>query len=223
MKKLILIYAASIALAFTANAQMVTKQDIDNFDMSQYDRDGDGKVKEDEIVLAVKDLYSLDENGGITHTEIVENIAKNKEQIYVAINDCFTRFFNGKDSAIQFNDKEAGTIIGKLTIGNLGSASNIWTGSSSSISSDLIIRVDIKDGRMRITASVPSYDLRKSGGLMNIKTAKSYLPAQVYPFTDKEKKVAGRAFVNAHIWTTTAINKIKDAVVNELPGANEDW
>lgn len=154
MKKVIMLFA--IVFSFTvASAQIITEQDFAAIDMSQFDTNGDGKIKDDEAALAIKDFYGLDKNNSITRVTVIDSIPKTKDQIYVAVNDWFVRSFNDGKSVIQLNDKELGTIIGKGHISNMGNTMSF--ASSADISADVIIRVDMKDGRMRITTSIQKY------------------------------------------------------------------
>lgn len=98
---------AVLLTASVANAQIITEQDFAAVDMSAFDTDGNGKIKDDEAALAIKDLYGLDKNNSITRVTIIDSIPKTKEQIYVAVNDWFARSFNDGKSVIQFNDKDA--------------------------------------------------------------------------------------------------------------------
>jgi len=207
MKKVIMLFA--IVFSFTvASAQIITEQDFAAIDMSQFDTNGDGKIKDDEAALAIKDFYGLDKNNSITRVTVIDSIPKTKNQIYVAVNDWFVRSFNDGKSVIQLNDKELGTIIGKGHISNMGNTMSF--ASSADISADVIIRVDMKDGRMRITTSIQKYEMEKGTGVLGAlaggpaayqKVHQEFIPSECFPFTKKQKKEGSKAFVKSHIYS----------------------
>lgn len=229
MRKVIMLFA--IVFSFTvASAQIITEQDFAAIDMSQFDTNGDGKIKDDEAALAIKDLYGLDKNNSITRVTVIDSIPKTKDQIYVAVNDWFVRSFNDGKSVIQLNDKELGTIIGKGHISNMGNTMSF--ASSADISADVIIRVDMKDGRMRITTSIQKYEMEKGTGVLGAlaggpaayqKVHQEFIPSECFPFTKKQKKEGSKAFVKSHIYSLIVTNKLRDAVLNGLTGGEEDW
>ncbi len=213
-----------------ASAQIITEQDFAAIDMSQFDTNGDGKIKDDEAALAIKDFYGLDKNNSITRVTVIDSIPKTKNQIYVAVNDWFVRSFNDGKSVIQLNDKELGTIIGKGHISNMGNTMSF--ASSADISADVIIRVDMKDGRMRITTSIQKYEMEKGTGVLGAlaggtaayqKVHQEFIPSECFPFTKKQKKEGSKAFVKSHIYSLIVTNKLRDAVLNGLTGGEEDW
>lgn len=229
MKKVIMLFA--IVFSFTvASAQIITEQDFAAIDMSQFDTNGDGKIKDDEAALAIKDFYGLDKNNSITRVTVIDSIPKTKDQIYVAVNDWFVRSFNDGKSVIQLNDKELGTIIGKGHISNMGNTMSF--ASSADISADVIIRVDMKDGRMRITTSIQKYEMEKGTGVLGAlaggpaayqKVHQEFIPSECFPFTKKQKNEGSKAFVKSHIYSLIVTNKLRDAVLNGLTGGEEDW
>lgn len=229
MKKMFFLLAVLISTTL-ANAQIITEQDFAAIDLTQFDTNGDGKVKDDEAALAIKELYGLDKNNSITRVTVIDSIPKNKEQIYVAVNDWFARSFNDGKSVIQLNDKDAGVIIGKGHISNMGSTMSF--ASNADISADVIIRVDMKDGRMRITTSIQKYEMEKGTGVLGAlaggpaayqRVHQEFIPSQCFPFTKKQKKEGAKAFLKSHVYSLIVINKLQDAVLNGLTGGDDDW
>lgn len=217
----------------SAEAQIITEQDFAAIDMSQFDTNGDGKIKDDEAALVIKDLYGLDKDNGITRVIIIDSIPKTKDQIYIAVNDWFIRSFNNGKSVIQLNDKEAGCIIGKGYISNMGNTQSFFT--NSKISAYVIIRADIKDGRMRITTTIQEYEMEKSAGtglqvlgalsgarVNNTVSLVKFIPSECFPFTTKQKKEGAKGLLKGHIYSLICINKLKEAVLNGIAGDN-DW
>lgn len=231
MKKVITLLGLVFCITM-ANAQIITEQDFVAIDMSQFDTNGDGIIKDDEAALAIRDLYGLDKNNSITRVTVIDSIPKTKDQIYVAVNDWFARSFNDGKSVIQLNDKEVGTIIGKGHIANMGSTT--FFASSADISADVIIRVDMKDGRMRITTSIQKYEMEKGTGVLGALASgmngtpnrtyhQEFIPSECFPFTKKQKKEGSKAFVKSHVYSLIVINKLREAVLNGLTGGNDDW
>ncbi|MDE5791473.1 MAG: DUF4468 domain-containing protein [Muribaculaceae bacterium] len=232
MKKMFFLLAVLISTTL-ANAQIITEQDFAAIDMSQFDSNGDGKVKDDEAALVIKDLYGLDKDNAITRVTVLDSIPKTKEQIYVAVNDWFIRSFNDGKSVIQLNDKDAGCIIGKGFISNMGNTQSFFT--NSNISAYVIIRADIKDGRMRITTTIQEYEMDKSTGtgmqvlgalagarVNNTPVHVKYIPSQCFPFTNKQKKEGAKGLLKGHLYSIICINKLSDAVYNGVAG-DDEW
>ena len=125
------------------------------------------------------------------------------------------------------------------------------TVNSYSVSITPIIRVDIKDGRVRVTYTVQNYDVLSdiSGGWITMgimsddrtfgdskrkkddKTNANLYDerweiAKHYPFVEKDnkKRTCAKALVMTHAYSNAVIDKIEEVVKNGLVGnEDEDW
>ena len=225
--------------AMTAQSQVIKPADLEKYAKKRYG---------DKWVDAAKNLSAsvvLDKNESITYQQIIEAPGKKKDQLYIALNYWATATFKDKQ-AITLNDKESGCIIITSTINNI--AEHIGTINRYSVSITPVIRIDIKDERVRVTYTVQTYDVLAdmSGGWLSPvemdrktfgdskrkkddKTNANLYDEQWeigshYPFVEKDskKRTSSKAFVMTHAYSNAVLDKIEDAVKNGTVG-DDNW
>ncbi len=224
-----------------AQAQVMKAADLEKYAKQRYG---------DKWLDAAKNLASelnLDKNESLTYQQVIEAPGKTKQQLYVALNYWATATFKDKQ-AITLDDKDAGCIIISSTIPNI--VEHVGTLNKYSVSITPVIRLDIKDGKVRVTYTVQNYDILAdvSGGWLsptdnNNKTYgdskrkrndatnanlydESWEIARHYPFVDKDpqKRTCAKALVMAHAYSNAIIDKVEEALRNGIVGNDdEDW
>ena len=225
-----------------AQAQVMKAADLEKYAKQRYG---------DKWLDAAKNLAStltLDKNESLTYQEVIEVPGKTKQQLYLALNYWATATFKD-NNAITLNDKEAGCIIISSTIKNI--AEHMGTVSKYSVSITPIIRLDIKEGKIRVTYTVQTYDVLAdiSGGWFGVALDgenKSYADAKRkaddktnanlydeqweiahhYPFVEKDtkKRTCSKALVMTHAYSNAILDKVSEAVKNGIVGNDdEDW
>ena len=144
--------AAIFILCGTMNvqAQAMKAADLEKYAKSKYG---------DKWLDAAANLASgltLDKNESLTYQQVIDAPGKTKQQLYVALNYWATATFKDKQ-AITLNDKEAGCIIISSTIDAI--ADHTGTLFRYVVSITPVIKLDIKDGKVRITYTVQNYDV----------------------------------------------------------------
>ena len=243
MKKnvfLLILLACMFCGNTVVEAQVMKAADLEKYAKQKYG---------DKWLDAAKNLAStltLDKNESLTYQQVVEAPGKTKQQLYVALNYWATATFK-VNNAITLNDKEAGCIIISSTIKNI--AEHMGTISKYSVSITPIIRLDIKDGKIRVTYTVQNYDILDdiSGGWFGIATDdknKSYADAKRkaddktnpnlwdeqweiarhYPFVEKDskKRTCAKALVMTHAYSNAIMDKVEEAVKNGIVGNDDD-
>ena len=222
------------------HAQVMKAADLEKYAKQKYG---------DKWLDAAKNLAStltLDKNESLTYQQVIEAPGKTKQQLYVALNYWATATFKD-NNAITLNDKDAGCIIISSTIKNI--AEHMGTISKYSVSITPIIRLDIKDGKIRVTYTVQNYDILDdiSGGWFGIATDdknRSYADAKRkaddktnpnlwdeqweiarhYPFVEKDskKRTCAKALVMTHAYSNAIMDKVEEAVKNGIVGNDDD-
>lgn len=217
-----------LSVSFTLYSQVVTPDDFKNYNLSKFDSNGDSKADYIESALTIKDIYGLDKNNSITRFSIVDAPKKTKEKIYLDVNSWFIHSFNNGNSVIQLNDKDAGVIIGKGYVENVAEHTSFT--SNAFVHAYVIVRVDIKDEKLKITTTIQEYVLDMGTGILgamngDISTRRvQWLPKDCFPFNSKNyKKTTSKAFVNCHIWSLVIADKLAEAVLNGITGTEEEW
>ena len=232
---------AGLLLLGTAHAQA---QIMKAADLEKYAKEKYGDKWADAAMNIAKGI-TLDKNESLTYQQVIEAPGKTKQQLYVALNYWAVATFKDKQS-ITLNDKDAGCIIISSTILNI--AEHTGTLNKYSVSITPVIRLDIKDGKVRVTYTVQSYDVLAdiSGGWLsptddNDKTygdskrkkddktnSKLYDEqweiARHYPFVEKDnkKRTCSKALVMTHAYSNAVLDKVEEAVKNGLVGNDDD-
>ena len=229
--------------AMTAQAQVMKAADLEKYAKEKYG---------DKWLDAAKNLAEglmLDKNESLTYQQVIQVEGKTKQQLYVALNYWATATFKDHN-AITLNDKEAGCIIISSTIP--GIVEHMGTISKYTVSITPVIRLDIKEGRVRVTYTVQNYDILNdiSGGWFGVKPDgeknKSYGDgkrkmddktnvslydenweiAKHYPFVEKDaqKRTCAKALVMTHAYSNAIIDKVEEALRSGIVGnEDEDW
>lgn len=229
MKKYLFIVGILFLTAFSAQAQILRAEELEEYAKEKYGE------KWTEAAENLASELSLDKNNALTYVQVVEASGRTKEQLYITLNYWYTNSFVSGKATIELNDKESGVIIGKGFVE--GIATHIGGMNQYKVNLRPIIKTDIKDGKIRITYTVPYYDVDKlaGGGVMSAFGDASYKPKLVeekwvldecFPFAkkDKHKKTSSKALVMAHAYSNVIMDKIEEAVKNGLIGnEDDDW
>ena len=153
MKKILFAALLCLCGAFTgAQAQIMKSADLEKYAKQKY-----GEKWLDAAANLAKDL-SFDKNESLTYQQVIEAPGKTKQQLYVMLNYWATATFKDKQ-AITLNDKDAGCIIISSTLESI--ADHTGTLNRYVVNITPIIRIDIKDGKVRVTYTVQNYDILK--------------------------------------------------------------
>lgn len=126
-------------------------------DLEKYAKEKYGDKWLDAAANLAKGLH-FDKNQSLTYQKVIEAPGKTKQQLYVMVNYWVTATFKDKQ-AITLNDKEAGCIIISSSID--GIADHTGTLYRYVVNITPIIRIDIKEGKVRVTYTVQNYDILK--------------------------------------------------------------
>lgn len=226
MKKIV--FCAILCLCtVVANAQIMRAEELENYAKEKF---GD---KWNEAAEGLSKELQLDKNNSLTYTQVIDCGEKTKEQIYVILNYWFTASFNDANSVIKLNDKDAGCIIAQGYVANV--ARHVGGMTAYNISIKPIIKVDIKDKRVRVTYTIQGYEAVKAvgggilgamGGTPPSMVSEIWAIDTCYPFVekDKHKKTSSKALIMTHAYSNVIMDKIEETVKNGLVGnETEDW
>lgn len=227
MKKILLSFVLLI-VAVAANAQILRTEELEKYAKEKY---GDKWV---DAASNLASQLSLDRNNALTYVQVIEAEGKDKAQLYVLLNYWFSATFNDPNRVIQLNDKDLGTIIAQGFVE--GIAEHMGGVNGYTVSIKPIIKCDIKDGKVRVTYTVPFYSVIRmvGGGLLGAlgtttppsRYDEKWALDSCFPFAQKDshKKTSCKALIMAHAYSNVVMDKIEECVKHGLTGnEGEDW
>ena len=227
MKKFLLIIGMFSLTVSSTQAQILRAEELEEYAKEKYGS------KWTEAAENLASELSLDKNNALTYVQVVEAPGRTKEQLYITLNYWYTNTFMSGKATIELNDKESGIIIGNGFVE--GVAAHVGGMNQYKVNLRPIIKTDIKDGKIRITYTVPYYDVEKlaGGGIVSDfgdgynqpkMVEENWVLEKCFPFAqkDKHKKTSSKALVMAHAYSNVIMDKLEEAVQNGMVGNEDD-
>ncbi len=227
MQKKLLIALMLSFIGMSVNAQILRVEDLEEYAKEKY-----GKKWVDAAEKIGENLW-LDKNSSLTYVQIIPAEGKTKDELYVLLNYWFTTTFNDANSVIKLKDKELGTIIAQGYVGNI--AQHLGGANRYSVSLRPVIKCDIKEGKVRVTYTIPYYSVTviEGGGWLGpideplpVRSDENWALDTCFPFTlnDSHKKTSSKALVMTHAYSNVILDKIEECIKNGLIGnEGDDW
>ncbi len=170
------------------------------------------KMSKDEMLSEMNGNYNLDENNNVTITQTIDIPNVTKDELYVKVLTYFTYNYKDGESVIQVQDKENGLIIGKGIYKNSHVGVDLLL---KEISTWHIIRVDIKDNKIRVIVTLTQYDLKMSGG-STLPTYYSYTIGSTFPINSKGsmEKLFTKSLYKSIILAKNSIKSIEKSLID---------
>ena len=160
-----------------------------------------------------KDMYTVD-GSDVVFTKVFENIPGTKDEIYSKVISYFATAYKSANNVIQQQDKDAGVVIGKGIFPDIYQEKVFL--SIASWDCRHTIRIDIKDGRVRVVISADQYVFDVQN--LNI--------IGLYPLNQNQKynkKTYAKVFMGLCQTVNTTFDSIEKALKNESTTTNNDW
>lgn len=164
-----------------------------------------------EMMAEIKDKYTLDDNGRVTYTKVIDLPGMKKEDIYNRAQSYFVYNYVDGKSVIQTQDKEAGLLLAKGIYADVHVGISLIT---TYVDCSHIVRVDCRDEKARIIVTLLDYEKKLVGG----STPPSYVNVPVnrqYPIYNGggQKTVMTKAFYKSHMKSLETIDKIEKSIL----------
>ena len=151
-KTLIAVLLCICGAAVEVQAQVMKASDLEKYAKQRY-----GEKWLDAAANLAQGL-GFDKNQSLTYKQVIEAPGKSAQQLYVMLNYWVTATFKDKQ-AITLNDKDAGCIIISSTLDAI--ADHTGTLYRYIVNITPVIKIDIKEGKVRVTYTVQNYDILK--------------------------------------------------------------
>lgn len=198
------------------------------------DGEVDGAIDYPKAAQFFRDHFAgIDANGNISTTTVIGCPNLSKNNIYIQAHSWFVNSFNSGKSVIQFDDKEAGTILAKGYLRDIALYAPF--GKQYGISARVLFRIDIKEERARIIMTIQEYDIAVSNGrcssLQGTAAAsnRTYRPDLVYPFNDNPdllpNEAGAKAYCASCLYLIAMKNRLDRAINAGIIGIdmNDNW
>ena len=212
MKKLLL--GLFVLSTMSVSAQILTGDSFAKYNIDKYDGKADHKHQYVEAATALKSKFEVDKNDQITYSTVIDCPGMDKDKIYDNISGWFTQAFADKASTIQTNDKASGTLAANTTL------KSIVTFPQQIVSVDMSVKINIKDGKLRLVQTIKQYYVNVSS---------KWVVKKCYPYYDEQdalrKKIGASAYVASCVFAELVETQLTEAAKPKAPANDndDDW
>lgn len=174
------------------------------------------------MLAEIDGKWQLDNNGNVTISKVIEMPGISKDELYNRSRSYFTYNYHKGDAVIQIDDKDQGLIIGK------GIYPNVYSGLSEIFSTYHIVRVDVKEERVRVLITMTAYRVEDNGVmefLFGISSNTCDWPiSSRYPFAkeDEDKNAMAKLFYQSFQCATNTVDMIEKSLKEGNTGNDLD-
>lgn len=224
MKKLFT-FALFLGLSSITWAQLVTSEQLMTMKFQQF-----GNQSYKSIAKSIAEHSTLDKNRAINYSKVVEIPGKSKEELYETARKWVASNFSASNCDIRLMDKEMGCVIVQgyvAGVANKTTLNNIY-----SVNLRPVLKIDIKEERVRITFTLSSYSVSNTGltsGLLNPNTHSedTWDVATHYPFGNGSNvQTSAMACVMTHLCATVFIKTAEQVMKQGMAAAvqeEDEW
>lgn len=234
IRSLFAAFVAAFAFCLVTEAQIVREDELEKYAIEKYGDDWE------EAAVKIAGEHPLDANHAFTFTEVLQAPGMDANQIYDELLVWFTSTFVDANSVLVSSERERGLIVARGFIGETGKSLGVFARVFISVTPT--IRIQIKDGKIRVTYSVPFYIEKKViddfvgviGGVVvadntvetnNIVLDKSFPYGELKGGSKRARRRAhGRALVMCNAYANVVLDKIDKVIKEGYDGtANDEW
>jgi hypothetical protein len=177
-----------------------------------------------EMLTEISGKWQLDDNGNVTFVRVIELPDMDKVTVYNRALNYFTYNYVSGKAVIQTQDIDNGFIVGKGIYDNVHIGYSIIT---TIVDAWHILRVDIKEGKLRVLVTLTQYEKKMVGG----STPPTYSTSNIsneYPINLKgwQKTVMSKAFYKTYQKAMSTLDGMERAVKEGSTSKNienSDW
>lgn len=205
------------------NAQLVSTEELNSIKTRLF-----GNQNWKSIANNINSHSILDANNSISYTKVIETPGITKEQLFDTMKEWATEKFYNPDGGIQLVEKDKCLMTIKASQRDV-IKSYIYGGDEYTISLYLIIKIQTKDGRAKVTVTIPSYNVHRHDYSSNIDKEELWPVSICYPFVpsvlDSHSQTSAKALVMSHVCATKYIEIIEEAMHNykTTPIEENNW
>jgi hypothetical protein len=166
--------------------------------------------------------WQLDENGYVTYQKVVDCLNLKKTKLYNRAMDYFVYNYSDVNSVIQNRDVANGIIAGKGVFKNVHILNDVLL--SNIIDTWYILKVEVKDGRGRITLSLTQYDETVRGGELP-DNHYLYPISEQYPINPNgyQKNLYEQAFNKSNLKAIETLDLVERALKEGIVKKKDEW